>query len=289
MLLLPKSFIETYKEDLDDEDRLEIMDLIFDWFLGLNSKTTKNKLVKVLFNNLLPILEGHKSNYKNGEKGGAPVGNTNAKKNNCETTNTTTETTKTTQTTPLVLENNPKEKEKEKENNTSKEVLFIIEEEKGKQETLDGVSVSGEEVSKGLEKLEDIFPSRKRDVGIDEINLWNSLSQNQKANLIKSASSYVRTESKVENGKWIKKMSKWIREEIDKGVKEEIKPVVKSNSKKTFKWEDGNIYGLLQDKLGSATFATTAYAYLNSAGFTKEQFREVVETTDKEDLLEMIR
>jgi hypothetical protein len=122
MLLLPKSFIESYLQDLDNEDRLEIMSVIFNWYIGIEPVSIKSKLVKVLFNNLLPILEGHKLNYQNGLKGGAPKGNNNAKKS----------TEKSTETTPLVLENNhkttpveninkPKEKEKEKEKEKDKE------------------------------------------------------------------------------------------------------------------------------------------------------------------------
>jgi hypothetical protein len=122
MLLLPKSFIESYLQDLDDEDKQEIMFVIFNWFLEIELQPIKSKLVKVLFNNLLPILEGHKANYVNGSKGGAPKGNNNAKKT----------TIKTTETTPLVLENNhrttpvdkinnPKEKEKEKDKDKEKD------------------------------------------------------------------------------------------------------------------------------------------------------------------------
>ena len=122
MLLLPKSFIESYLQDLDNEDRLEIMSVVFNWYMELEPLPIKSKLVKVLFNNLLPILEGHKMNYVNGAKGGAPKGNNNAKKT----------TYKTTETTPLVLENNhkttpleninkPKETEKEKEKEKEKD------------------------------------------------------------------------------------------------------------------------------------------------------------------------
>ena len=115
MLLIPKSFIETYLNDLDNEDRLEIMSAIFYWYIGYEPIKFESKIAKILFNNLLPILEGHKSNYENGSKGGAPKGNLNAKK-------TTKTTTKTTKTTPLVLENNPKEKEKEKEKEKDKDI-----------------------------------------------------------------------------------------------------------------------------------------------------------------------
>jgi hypothetical protein len=120
MLLLPKSFIQSYTNDLETDEKLEIMSAIFNWYLENESKKIESKLVKILFDNVLPILETHKENYTNGRKGGAPEGNQNAKK----TTKTTQETTKTTQettkTTPLVLKNNPKEKEKEKEKDKDK-------------------------------------------------------------------------------------------------------------------------------------------------------------------------
>ena len=111
MLLLPKSFVETYLNDLDDEDRVEIMTLIFNWYLEIEVPTTTNKLVKVIFNNLLPILEGHKQNYINGQKGGAPKNNTNAKKT------TPLVLDNNPKTTPLVLDNNPKTTPLEKQNN----------------------------------------------------------------------------------------------------------------------------------------------------------------------------
>jgi len=116
MLLLPQSFIESYLQDLTDLERLEIMSLIFNWYLNEPLPTIKNKLVKVLFDNLLPILEGHKSSYTNGAKGGAPKGNTNAKK----TTPLVSENNPTT--TPVVLENKPKEKEKEKDKENDKDI-----------------------------------------------------------------------------------------------------------------------------------------------------------------------
>jgi hypothetical protein len=93
-LVLPKSFIQSYLDDLSNEERLEITEVIFNWFLTNETPVIENKLCKVLFNNLLYFLETSKSNYENGSRGGAPAGNQNAKK-------------KTTETTPVVLENNP--------------------------------------------------------------------------------------------------------------------------------------------------------------------------------------
>jgi hypothetical protein len=96
-LVLPKAFIESYLEDLDQNEKLEMISIIFHWFLNDEIPVIENKVCKVLFNNLHYFLQTSKKNYENGEKGGAPKGNQNAKKT----------TTKTTETTPLVLENNP--------------------------------------------------------------------------------------------------------------------------------------------------------------------------------------
>lgn len=92
-LVLPKAFIESYLEDLDQNEKLEMISIIFNWFLNDEIPVIENKVCKVLFNNLYYFLQTSKKNYENGEKGGAPKGNQNAKK-------------KTTETTPLVLENN---------------------------------------------------------------------------------------------------------------------------------------------------------------------------------------
>lgn len=284
MLLLPKSFIETYLNDLEDEDKLEIMEIIFNWYFGIETTNFNSKVVKILFNNLLPVIDNHKTNYLNGSDGGAPVGNQNAKKQP-KTTPLVLENNH--QTTSLVLENKPKEKEKEKENNTSiKEVLLNNEEQlgDGKPETLEGVSVS-----KGLESLEKIFPLNKRDVGIDEINLWNSFTQNQKANVIKSASLYVRKELQNENGKYMKKLSKWMVQQNDKGIQDELLPKKKPDSKQTFKYTDGIIYGILQEKLGSTKGIDYIYHILNTSGLTKEELTNTVKELNKEELLELAK
>ena len=77
-----------------------MMSVICNWFLGNQPSEINSKIVRILWNNLLPILQNQKENYENGSKGGAPKGNKNAQK-----------TTKTTplvfETTPVVLKNNP--------------------------------------------------------------------------------------------------------------------------------------------------------------------------------------
>ncbi len=286
MLLLPKSFMETYLNDLEDEDKLEIIEIIFNWYFGIETTNFNSKVVKILFNNLLPVIDNHKSNYLNGSDGGAPVGNQNAKKQP-KTTPLVLENNH--QTTPLVLENKPKEKEKEKdkENNTSiKEVLLNNEEQlgDGKPETLEGVSVS-----KGLESLEKIFPLNKRDVGIDEINLWNSFTQNQKANVIKSASLYVRKELQNENGKYMKKLSKWMVQQNDKGIQEELLPIKKTGSKPTFSQMNGNVYTWLKEKINTEDKINHIWRVLNTSGLTKEELMMKAYSSSKEELLELLK
>ena len=176
-------------------------------------------------------------------------------------------------------------------NNISKDILLSGGLDDEKQETLGGVSVLEEEtsVSKGLETLENAFPERKRDIGITEINLWNSLTQPQKANLVKKSILYVRGEMKNEKGQYIKKISKWLKEEIEKGVEEELIPNKKANAKQTFKYVDGTIYSILQNKLGSTREADFVWHALNIYGLNKEELFDLVKTETKENLLEIIK
>lgn len=146
-------------------------------------------------------------------------------------------------------------------------------------------------VSKGLESLENIFPASKNYVGIEEINLWNGLSQEEKKVMIKRASLYIRNEMKKDDGKYIKKMGKWMREQTEKGLEEKT-PSMKtksSSTKQTFKYQDGTIYNILETKLGSSTDADTVWNTLNIFGLEKQEFLDIVRTETKESLLEMIK
>jgi hypothetical protein len=89
-LVLPKNFVESYLNDLTDEEQLGIINAIFTWYMTGEAPEIQNKMVRVLFNTTLGFLESSKKSYEDGKTGGAPKGNNNAKK-----------------TTPLVLENNP--------------------------------------------------------------------------------------------------------------------------------------------------------------------------------------
>jgi hypothetical protein len=90
-LVLPKNFVESYLTDLSEEEQLGIMNSIFTWYLTDTIPEIENKMVRVLFRNLLGFLEVSKKSYENGSLGGAPKGNQNAKK----------------KTTMVDLENNP--------------------------------------------------------------------------------------------------------------------------------------------------------------------------------------
>lgn len=174
-------------------------------------------------------------------------------------------------------------------NNTSKEVLFKDQED-GKHEPVEAGSVSEEPVSKGLESLEKIFPPRKNDIGIDEINLWNSLSQQNKKTMIQRASMYIRSENKKDDGKFIKKIGKWMREQIEKGF-EESTPSMKNSTNSTdprlLKLVDGQVYSTILSKVSDSTGkADKIYHQLNRKDIfnDKKELLNFVQSMDKEEI-----
>ena len=174
-------------------------------------------------------------------------------------------------------------------NNTSKEVLFKDQED-GKHEPLDGGSVSEEPVSKGLESLEKIFPPRKNDIGIDEINLWNSLSQQNKKTMIQRASMYIRNENKMDEGKFIKKIGKWMREQIEKGFEESM-PSMKNSTSSTdprlLKLVDGQVYSTILNKVSDSTGkADKIYNQLNRKDIfnDKKELLNFVQSMDNQEI-----
>ena len=295
-VMLHTEVIECLRQ-LDDESLSKIMRMIFDWNDGIEIEPT-TQIEKFAWALILPKLETNKETYlttletrqrvgrENGSKGGAPKGNQNARKS------------VNTEENPMDFNNNQKQPKTTQNklnnpnynynyNNSSKEELCIDRD--LQPEALEGASVGieGTSVSKGLEALENIFPQRKRDIGITEINLWNSLSQPQKSNLVKKASLYVRGELKNEDGKFIKKLSKWMGEEFNKGIEEEVIPKKKHTSTKTYKSIDGNIFNILEEKLGCSKDSNYIYHILNGYGLTKQEFRSVVEESSKEELLNL--
>jgi hypothetical protein len=124
-LLLPKSLVETWVYDLETEEKLEIMEVVFNWYLDNPPVEIKSRTIKLLWNNVLPTLQNYKDNYEAGKKGGAPKGNSNAKKQPPLFLETTPLELKNNplflETTPVVLENKPKDKDKDKDKDIDKD------------------------------------------------------------------------------------------------------------------------------------------------------------------------
>jgi hypothetical protein len=254
---------------LPNEDVGILVKHINDWNNG-KEIVIENPFHNAFWLMILPDLERNKETYnniverntENGKKGGRPRKN---------------------QETQLVILDNPEEPQKANynynsnyNNNISEDILLSgIEQPKSSED--DSV------VSKGLETLEQTFPERKRAIGIDEINLWNSISQPQKSNLIKMAKVYIRNEEKKENGKFIKQLSKWMKEQIDTGIPEEIKKPVKKE-KRLFEmtnaivWQKINEFGFTNNQ------TDIIYQLLNTSLESKEEFVKLIKTSNKEDL-----
>ena len=276
---------------LDDETLSKIMRMIFDWNDGIEVEPV-SQVEKFAWAFVLPKLERNKETYvtkiekqreiarQNGLKGGAPKGNQNARKQ-----------PKITESVDNVDKNNPN-KLNLNLYNTSKEVLYVEEVERDLQpEPLDGGSVGIEGYSKGMEKLEQIFPQQKRDNGMTEEIMFGKLTQPQKANLIKKAVMYIRKESQNQDGKFIKKLSKWMKEECDKGIQEELKPTVKKETL-TFSrsgFQDANMIVYLQSIFDSDREADSIYHKLNRLGYTQQELYNIAKTYKKEQILNLIK
>jgi len=232
--------------ELPNEDVGALMKHINDWNNG-KEVVIENPFHKGMWKVILPDLERNKEGYltivernkENGKKGGAPVGNKNAVKN--KTSDGLNETT----------QNNPKQHNSNYNynNNISEDILLSgLEQPKSSED--DSV------VSKGLERLESIFPVKKNSIDIDTINLWNSFTQQEKQTLIQRATVYIRDEKKNEDGKYIKQLTKWLKEQKDKGI--EPKSSKMSNSTKNddprlLKHTDGGIYNFILDRTNNST------------------------------------
>ena len=259
---------------LPNEDVGILIKHINDWNNG-KEIVIENPFHNAFWLMILPDLERNKETYhniverntENGKKGGRPRKN---------------------QETQSVILGNPKEPKEANynsnynynNNSSNEELLSGIEQPKSSED--DSV------VSKGLETLEQTFPERKRAIGIDEINLWNSISQPQKSNLIKMAKVYIRNEEKKENGKFIKQLSKWMKEQIELGIPEEIKKPVKKE-KRLFEmtnavvWDRINQFGFTNNQ------TDLIYQILNTSLDSKEEFVTLIKTSNKEDLESLIK
>jgi hypothetical protein len=234
--------------ELPNEDVGALIKHINDWNNG-KEVVIENPYHKGMWKIILPDLERNKEGYLsmveknklNGSLGGAPKGNKNASKN------------KTTEGLNETTQNNPKQHNSNynynTNNNSSKEELLSgIEQPKSSED--DSV------VSKGLERLESIFPDRKNKIDIDTINLWNGLSQEQKQILIQRATMYVREEKKNLDGQYIKQLSKWLQEQKDKGIepkKGKMTNAAKSTDPRLLTMIDGGIYSYILSMCNDST------------------------------------
>jgi hypothetical protein len=262
--------------ELPNEDVGALVKHINDWNNG-KEVVIENPFHKGMWKVILPDLERNKETYlttlenrqragrENGKLGGRPRKD------------------KETQENPIGFSekvNNPNSNYNYNNNSSKEELLSGIEQPKSSED--DSV------VSKGLETLEQTFPERKRAIGIDEINLWNSISQPQKSNLIKMAKVYIRNEEKKENGKFIKQLSKWMKEQIELGIPEEIKKPVKKE-KRLFEmtnavvWDRINQFGFTNNQ------TDLIYQILNTSLDSKEEFVTLIKTSNKEDLESLIK
>jgi hypothetical protein len=262
---------------LDDETLAKIMRMIFDWNDGIEVEPI-TQVEKFAWALVLPKLEKNKIKYQ------AKVQ---------QTTEAANKRWGKIQTDTNGYEPIPQNTNYNyNSNNTSEEVLYR-EEQLGdlQPEPLDGGSVGIEGYSKGMEKLEQIFPQQKRDNGMTEEIMFGKLTQPQKANLIKKAVMYIRKESQNQDGKFIKKLSKWMKEECDKGIQEELKPTVKKETL-TFSrsgFQDANMIVYLQSIFESDREADSVYHKLNRLGYTQQELYNIAKTYKKEQILNLIK
>jgi hypothetical protein len=267
-VMLHTEIIECLKE-LDNENLAKVMRMIFDWY-DEKPVEPETQLEKFSWKFILPRLERNKEDYlntvernkENGKKGGAPIGNKNALKN------------KTSEGLIETTENNPKQHNlnlnNNLNNNSSKEELLSRGFDQPTSSEDDSV------VSKGLERLESIFPIKKNSIDIDTINLWNSLTQQEKQTLIQRATVYIRDEKKNEDGKYIKQLTKWLKEQKDKGIEPKSSKMFNSTNNddpRLLKLTDGNIYSFILSKVSTTSAADKIYQQFNKKELfsTKEE------------------
>lgn len=252
--------------NLPNEDIGQIMKHIKDWNDGKDVVIT-NPFHKMAWDMILPDLERNKESYMN------------IVERNKQNSKNAGRPKKEIQNNPMDLSGNPNNPNYNynynSSNNSSKEELL----DKQQPSSLEGDEV----VSKGLESLENIFPQGRNFIGIDEVNLWNSLTQQNKQVMIKRASMYIRNEKKKDDGKYIKGIGKWMREQVEKGFEESlpsIKNGTKSDDPRLLKHTDGAIYSILLEKTnGSTGMSDRIYQILNK----KDDF------TNREALLNFIK
>jgi hypothetical protein len=249
-------------ENLSTQEKGAILEMIIKWNKG-EEVIPSNSLEKFVWATILPKLEDNKQKYQE-----ISVKRTEAVKKRWDKQTDTNEY-------KSIQVNTNSSTNYNSSNNSSKEELL----DKKQPSSLEGDEV----VSKGLESLENIFPQGRNFIGIDEVNLWNSLTQQNKQVMIKRASMYIRNEKKKDDGKYIKGIGKWMREQVEKGFEESlpsIKNGTKSDDPRLLKHTDGAIYSILLEKTnGSTGMSDRIYQILNK----KDDF------TNRESLLNFVK
>ena len=260
-------------ENLSTQEKGAILEMIIKWNKG-EEVIPSNSLEKFVWATILPKLEDNKQKYQE-----ISVKRTEAVKKRWDKQTDTNEY-------KSIQVNTNSSTNYNSNNNSSKEELL----DKKQPSSLEGDEV----VSKGLESLENIFPQGRNFIGIDEVNLWNSLTQQNKQVMIKRASMYIRNEKKKDDGKYIKGIGKWMREQVEKGFEESlpsIKNGTKSDDPRLLKHTDGAIYSILLEKTnGSTGMSDRIYQILNKKDdFTnRESLFNFVKGLDRDEINTLI-
>lgn len=280
--------IECLKE-LDDQTLAKVMRMIFDWY-DEKPVEPQTQIEKFAWKLILPRLESNKESYlallernkENGKKGGAPIGNKNASRN--KTTEGLNETTENNQKQHNINSNN----NNNSTNNSSEEELLDYSKQPSSPE-------SDEVVSKGLESLEKLFPQGRNQIGIDEVNLWNNLTQDQKQVMIKRGSMYIRNEKKKEDGKYIKGIGKWMREQMEKGFETKSPSMKNSTSKddpRLLQRTDGSVYSAILQKVQNSTQkADKIYNEVNKKDLfnDRDQLLTFIKSLDQQEINDILQ
>lgn len=258
-------------ESLSNEEIGKVMRLVIKWNKNEPVEPT-DSLEKFVWSTLFPKLEENKKNYLD----------------LCEKNKKNAEKRWSKQSDTTVSHRIPNDANYNYNSiNSSKEELNNIQQPSS--------SMDESVVSKGLESLEKLFPQGRNYIGIDELNLWNNLSQQEKQIMIKRGSMYIRNEKKKDDGKYIKGIGKWMREQIEKGFEEKT-PSMKNNTSsgdpRLLKMTDGNIYSILLSKSENSTkIADKLYYALNRKEMfsTKEEFLNFVRTLNQNEINQLIK
>ena len=135
-----RSYWEAINKIKDSEDKIELLEAIIEYQLN-GKEPNLFGITDIIWTTIKPNIDSSIKHYKNGKKGGAPKGNTNAKKQPPLNTDTTPVVLKqpplNEETTPLELKNNLKQTDKDKEKDKEKDKDKDKEKEKNKDKKME--------------------------------------------------------------------------------------------------------------------------------------------------------